>query len=224
AVWLVLSRFAGERLAAGGLPASRMRVHPHFLADPGPRLVAPSESDLVLFVGRLVPEKGVTVAVEAWCQARPHGLELAIIGDGPLRAELVDRLPSGVRLLGQISRQDVSELMARARALLFPSLWYECQPMAVVEAMGHGLPVLASELGAIPELVGADGWGIHLPPGDVGAWAGALSALDVGDGLDVAGRSGRSRYLAGHTPAHALASLEAAYACARATAVEEVPA
>ena len=224
AVWLVLSRFAAVRLTAGTLPADRTRVHPNFVADPGPRAVKPSASDLVLFVGRLAPEKGVEMAIEAWRQASPRGLKLVIAGEGPLRSQLARRLPPGVTLVGQLDPSEVADLMARSRALLFPSRWYEGQPLVILEAMASGLPILASDLGAMPELVGSDGWGVCLPPTDIAAWAGALSNLTDGAGLDAASRCGRARYQFCHTPAHALESLEAAYQCARASADEEVPA
>jgi glycosyltransferase involved in cell wall biosynthesis len=114
-----------------------------------------------------------------------------------------------VRFHGRLPAADVAQLMKEARALVFPSRWYEGQPMVVLEAFAAGLPVLASSLGGMPELVaplGAD-W---LVPAE-GEWSDAMGTLTDDTAVDAAGRQARDLYELRFTPDHALAELERCY-------------
>ena len=95
----------------------------------------------MIFVGRLSPEKGAFVYAEA---ARRAGLVPTYVGDGPIAAELQQRYPEA-RLLGWKDAAGVQAAMRAARALVFPSLWYEGQPLTVLEAKGLGVPVIVSD-------------------------------------------------------------------------------
>ena len=102
--FIVLSDFARSRLIRAGLPPIRLVVGSNFVADPGRRGVAPSESRNVLFVGRLAGEKGIHVLLDAWRAVASSGLRLDIIGAGPERAQLEHPAPPGVTFLGKHSR------------------------------------------------------------------------------------------------------------------------
>lgn len=212
--FLALNEFARGRFVAGGLPAGRIVVKPNFVADPGPRDLPPSTSRTVLYVGRLTEEKGVRTLLEAWALAQPSDLELLVVGDGPLRASLAADAPPGVTFTGFQPSEEVSRSMFAARALVFPSRWYEGQPVTVLEAMARGLPVLASDLGGTPELLAGQGRAWLARPGDTVAWAAALHRLQ-GDGaddrVDTGGAAGRVSYEAGFTPAAGLRGLEGVY-------------
>lgn len=209
--FIVLSDFARGRFAAGGLPAERLVVKANAVADPGPRPAPPSRSRTLLFVGRLETEKGVAVLCDAWARRRPADLELVIAGDGPLAADLRARHLPGVRVVGQLPAEQVRAEMLRARALLFPSLWYEGQPLTVLEAFAAGLPVLGSDLGASAELCATAGAGWLVAAGDAAAWATALAGLDDDHAVDRAGTLVRARYEAEFTQEQALRALEDVY-------------
>ena len=216
-VFLALTEFARSTFVAAGLPSSAILVRPNATADPGPRRVPPSASRTVLWVGRLVPEKGVDTLLEAWRHRSRHpdpdrDLELVIVGDGPQRAVLERAAPPGVRLIGAQPPERVRDLLLAARALVFPSRWYEGQPMAVLEAFAAGLPVLAADLGGLGETVAPLGRRWLLPPGDAAAWARGLGRLSDDAELDAAGVRARGVYEQRHTPQGAVASLEHAYA------------
>jgi glycosyltransferase involved in cell wall biosynthesis len=213
-VFLTLNDFARERFVAGGLPADRVWVKPNSVADPGPRAAPPSASRTVLFVGRLVAEKGVGVLLEAWRRLGPAGLELAVVGDGPLRATLERQAPPGVRFLGRLEPAQVRREMLAARALVFPTWLYEGQPVSVLEAFAAGLPVLASGLGGNLELVGGLGGDWLVPPRDPDALAAALAGL-ADARVDAAGARARDRYRQRFTGPDNLRVLEAAYREAR---------
>ena len=210
-VFVAMTQFARERFVAGGLPAERIIVKPHFVDDPGLRRTPPSASKQLLYVGRLSPEKGVGVLVEAFSRLMDrNGLQLVIVGDGPERAALERRAGPGVRFVGRLPHEETLRRMHDARALVFPSIWYEGQPMAVLEAMAAGLPVVASDLGGVPEILGgAAGW--LCASGDAAAWATTLRRLADPAVVDAAGRAARARWQERHTPEAGLLQLEAAY-------------
>lgn len=188
--FLVLSDFARARLVLAGLPADRMVRADNFVPDPGPRPRPASAGDEILFVGRISPEKGLDVLLTAWRLLSPDRLRLVVIGDGPELARLKASAPPSVDFLGRRPPDVVARRLLDARALVLPSVWYEGQPLVGLEALAAGLPVVASDLGGLPELIGDDGAGVLVPPGDPEALAAALDGLDD---LAVAAMSHRSR-------------------------------
>ena len=193
-LFLALNEFARDQFIRGGLPAHKLRVKPNFVPDPGPRRRPPSSSRVVLYVGRVAPEKGVSVLLQAWRELGSTTLQLVIIGDGPLRQALERQAPSAVSFQGWLPPEQVRQWMSRSRALLFPSIAYEGQPIVVLEALAAGLPVLGSRLGGNPELLQAQGPQWLVTPNDPAAWTRALRALDDADSVNEAGKRARKLY------------------------------
>lgn len=210
AVFLTMTEFAKERFVVGGLPSEQIQVKPHSIIDPGPRIAPPSASRSILFVGRLSREKGPLVLVEAMARLGKADLELLVIGDGPERTTLERQASPRVRFAGHLEPCQVRDEMRQARALAFPSLCYETFGMAVAEAMAAGLPVIASDLGGTPEIVG-DQAGRLVPPGDITAWTAALRGLADDAFVDRAGVAARQRWRERFSPPAVLPMLEATY-------------
>jgi glycosyltransferase involved in cell wall biosynthesis len=162
------SVFAADRLAEQGLARERISVAHNFLPA-GELADAPpdGEPEYALFAGRLVEEKGVAIAVRAAARA---GVPLAVAGSGP-EAELVE---TPARLLGQLGAPQMRAALTRAAFVVVPSRWDEPCPYSVIEAMGAGVPVLASTRGGLPEMVGESN---TLPDRDERAWAQAMQEL-----------------------------------------------
>jgi glycosyltransferase involved in cell wall biosynthesis len=114
-----------------------------------------------LFVGRLDAESGIGLLLEA-LELYP-GARLEVIGAGPEEPRL--RGHARVRLLGRVGPAEVQERMRAAAYLVMPSLAYEAMPRALVEAFANGLPVLASRLGTLTELVEPGRNGLLFEPG-----------------------------------------------------------
>jgi len=147
----VLSRYMREQLVAAGVPAARVQVVPPFVERPREEAAA-SGPPCVLFVGRLVEAKGVRDALAAWRLSRVD-LPLVFAGTGPLREELAALAAAGerVEVLGWVPREAMPAVFARARALVMPSRWQEPFGIAGLEALVHGVPVVAWESGGIGE-------------------------------------------------------------------------
>jgi len=144
------------------------RAHPH--ARP-----------YVAAVGRLVPQKGFDVLLEAFARLDAPEVDLLIAGDGPERRRLEalrERLGLGARvhLLGAVDRVTVASLYQGARLVACPSRW-EGLPLVCLEAMASGRAVVASRVDGIPDAVGDGETGLLVPPEDPVALAGALRAL-----------------------------------------------
>jgi glycosyltransferase involved in cell wall biosynthesis len=209
--FVVLSEFAAERLVRGGLPPDRIELKPNFVADPGPRAAPAAASATVLYVGRLSPEKGVELLVEAWREVGEGPLELVVVGDGPLRERLARRPVARLRLVGQLPAAEVRRQMLAARALVLPSVWYEGQPVAVLEALAAGLPVLGSGIGGVPELLAPLGRDWLAAPGEVASWVAALRALADPERVEVASARARALYERSFSAATAARALEDIY-------------
>jgi glycosyltransferase involved in cell wall biosynthesis len=155
--FLAPSRYAAGQLALLGLPADRLEVLPHYLpAEAFAERSRAHEGGYALVASRLSVEKGIDTAIEAAAGAE---VPLRIAGEGPAGTELADlarRLRAPVELVGRVGRQQLTEMLAGAGALLMPSRYHEFAPYAALEAMAAGVPVLASRLGGLPELIGRE--------------------------------------------------------------------
>ncbi len=127
----------------------------------------------IIFVGRLSPEKGAFIYAEA---ARRAGMSPTFVGDGPIAAEITARYPEA-KLVGWQDADGVRAAMRAARALVFPSLWYEGQPLTVLEAKALGVPVIVSDACAGREEVEDGVTGLWFKSQDVADLARALNAM-----------------------------------------------
>lgn len=133
----------------------------------------PENNDTFLFVGRLSAEKGAVLFAEA---AQRTGLKTAFVGDGPELARIRSIFPQA-EMRGWQPPDQVLEAMRGARALVFPSLWYECQPLTPYEALANGVPVIVSDNCAGRESVRDGENGLWFESGNVDALANAMHRL-----------------------------------------------
>lgn len=206
--YIALTDFAKGRFVAGGFPADRIAVKPNFAAD-----TAPPDSDAerggALFVGRLSPEKGPATLVEA---CRDVDMPVRIAGDGPLSESLRAAAPATVSFAGRLTPDAIAEEMRRAAFLVVPSQCYEGFPMAIAEAFAAGLPVFASRLGSLAEIIEDGVNGLLFAPGDTADLAAKLRwAGDHPDELRRMGVTARQHYEERYTPEVNYAMLESIY-------------
>ena len=201
--YVAATQFSKDKLVEGGLPRERIVVKPNFLAhDPGARTELPG--GFAMFVGRLTIEKGIHTLLQAW--RRLPNIPLKIFGDGPLREEMSayvsDNQMSNVDILGWRSNADILEQMKRARFLVFPSEWYEGFPVTIVEAFACGIPVIASKLGSMAEVIEPGVIGAYVRPGDAEDIAEQVSNLWQNPEHSIRmGHNARTTYLERYTAA-----------------------
>ncbi|MDX2230101.1 MAG: glycosyltransferase [Leptolyngbyaceae cyanobacterium bins.349] len=164
-VFIAYSHFARQKFIQGGLPAEKLAFKTNFL-HPAP---APGDGKggYGLFVGRLSVEKGLGVMLDAWRQLGGK-IPLKILGDGPMAGLVKDAMQEmpEIEWLGRRPLEEVYEVVGNAAFLVFPSEWYETFGRVAIEAFARGTPVVASNIGAITELVEHQRTGMHFRPSD----------------------------------------------------------
>ena len=181
---IAVSEAVARTLAACGVPRSKIQVVPNgvdadfFRPAPDARVSAraafllPPAAFVVAAAARLSPEKGLDVLLEA-ARLRRH-MTFLVAGDGPLFSALSQGLPPNVTLLGRLA--DIRPLLAAADVLAVPSR-REGQGIAALEAMAAGVPVAASRVGGLGEMLTEGETALLVPPGDPEALAAALGRL-----------------------------------------------
>lgn len=194
--FIALNEFCRATFIAGGIPAERLSIKPHFVRAPAP----PCESQPRrggLFVGRLSAEKGIALLAEAL--AGISDPDLRIIGNGPMSGMVEARF--GAACIGPQSRSEVLAALRQAAWLVAPSICYETFGMSVIEAFASATPVIASAHGAYAELVRDGETGLLFAPGDARdlaqkiAWANAHPVQ-----MRRMGQAAHREYLLRYTP------------------------
>jgi glycosyltransferase involved in cell wall biosynthesis len=174
--FIALSKFAQAKFIAGGVPANKIVVKPNFV-DPDPGSGA-GRGNFALFVGRLAEEKGIGTLLAAWSRLsiKPR---LKIIGDGPLASAVANAAATmrEIEWLGPRGKDQVSQEMADASVLIVPSTWYEGFPLVIAEAFAAGLPIVASRIGGLAEVVSGGHTGWLVSPGDFNELSNAVSRV-----------------------------------------------
>jgi glycosyltransferase involved in cell wall biosynthesis len=206
--FLAVSRFVRGKYIEAGWSPERIAVKSNFAWDAARRQGPGSH---FLYLGRVAPEKGLRMLLDAF---RGSAARLLVVGDGPIASELRSAAPANVTFRATVPPPEVPDLIRSARAVVVPSVWYEAQPRTILEAYASGVAVLASDLGALPEVVD-DTTGALLPPGDPVGWRAGIERLLDDEEATRLGEGAWRRWRDRYSPERALEDLEAAYAKAR---------
>ena len=199
--YIVPTEFMRIKLIEGGLPAAKIVVKPNYHEpDPGVRVASDGSA---LYVGRLSPEKGVRTLLAAW-EMLDRPPRLRIIGDGPLRVELEEmaaRNPHrGIELLGTRPHHEVIEHLKATAFLILPSEWYEAFPHVILEAFACGVPILASRIGTLPDVIQDGLNGLLFEPSQTADLAAKVKwVVSHPDDARRIGMNGRAEYEAKYT-------------------------
>jgi glycosyltransferase involved in cell wall biosynthesis len=162
--YIALSEFAVSKFVQAGIPDDKIVVKPNFV-DPDPGRGGEPEGHCI-FVGRLQPEKGILTLLDAWTRYSPP-FDLEIAGDGDLAPEVAaaaQRCPR-IHWHGRLQKAQLQDRIKKAAALIAPSTWYEPFGVVAIEAFAMGVPVIASNIGALASIVTHGRTGLHFIPG-----------------------------------------------------------
>jgi len=172
------SRFLIDKFTEGGFDRTKFDflpnfgpVPPEFQARPEIPVAGDMPNGYALYAGRLSLEKGLATLIKAWKGMSPEAI-LRIAGTGPLEENLkalADDV-SNIEFLGFVQPEALTELRRKARFAVVPSEWWENAPLTVLEAFNDGIPVLAANIGGIPEMV---------RPGETGELFDAGNAVEL---------------------------------------------
>ncbi|MDP3985719.1 MAG: glycosyltransferase family 4 protein [bacterium] len=171
------TQFVKEMLVQNGFREDRIAVLPHFYD--ASHVIPSYVGSYVGYVGRLSPEKGVGVLIRA--AALAPNILVRIAGTGPDAAKLMayveEQSIKNVEFVGRLDGEALQQFYTNASLLVVPSIWYEVFGRVVLEAYAAGKPVIASNIGGLPEVVKEGETGILVPPGDAAALAERIQSL-----------------------------------------------
>lgn len=175
------SQYLARRLEADGL--RKPMILKNFVPDRGFNITGDDERDTVTFLGVMDVHKGPSTLLDAFvASVSRQGFRLDMIGEGGIRgsiAQRVSRLGLGkrIRVHGFLPRKELDGVLDRTAALVVPSEWLENAPLVILEAFSMGIPVIGSNIGGIPELVGEQSGSLLFRAGDKQSLADALVTL-----------------------------------------------
>jgi glycosyltransferase involved in cell wall biosynthesis len=209
--WVAPSQFVARTARSFGVPGERLAVIGHGVEPRAAAAPAPLPERYVLFLGRLSVEKGVRLLPDLARAVAPRAV--AVAGEGPLAGWLADRARSlpNLRLLGFVDEQALGGWIAHAAAVAAPSLFYEHFGYVVAEALLAGRPVVASAIGALPELVEHERTGLLVPPGDGTALGAAARRALEDPAASTWGERARAELAPRLAPERHVEALEALY-------------
>jgi len=164
--FIALTEFAREKFITAGFPSEKIVVKPNFVTNNYEVLKTEfpdTEKSYALFVGRLSSEKGVGTLLRAW---KSLSIPVHLVGEGPLVEKIQSAGLDMISSLGQMDSKDVWKKMSEADFLVMPSECYEGFPLVLAEAFSCGLPVVASRLGGMAEIIEDGVTGLHFEAGN----------------------------------------------------------
>lgn len=186
------SRFLQNKIGEMGF--TRKCVHlPNFADMPPFEQPDLPANPIILFFGRLVEEKGIPVLIEAM---QGISADCLIVGDGPMNEALEAlalRIPAArIRFLGHQPFSALESIIRRSTMVVLPSIWFENNPFSILESFVRGIPVVASRIGGIPELIRDGETGLMFTPGDSGDLSKKIRfLLDRPEKIRLMGRNAR---------------------------------
>jgi glycosyltransferase involved in cell wall biosynthesis len=190
-LFLAPTAFARDRAVEFGLDPARVTVR-RLGAVPGPLRPRPAKARRrVAFVGTLAPHKGVDVLIQAFRALDGADLTLDLHGSlttHPAHVAALRRAAEGdprIRFRGPFAEGEQERALSAMDVLVLPSVWWENSPLTVLEALAAGIPVVASEIGGLPEIVAHGDTGLLVRPSDPDALRRAIQ--DVTEGRRLAG-------------------------------------
>ena len=147
--FVALTEFTKNKFVEANIPENKLVIKPNFLSDKKVNFKKINEKKNAIFASRISKEKGILTLLKSW---KNIDLKINIYGDGPLYDKIKIN-SNNVQFHGNCSRVTVSSEIKNSKFLIFPSEWYECMPMTILESFREGTLVLASNIGSIKSII-----------------------------------------------------------------------
>jgi glycosyltransferase involved in cell wall biosynthesis len=165
--YVALTEFSKSKFVEAGYASDKIVVKPNFISGIPEIKSDKKPGEYALFVGRLSSEKGVSFLINSW--GRIRSIPLKIIGNGELFKKLKKyslKRGMNIEFLGEKNNEEVIKYIKNSAFTIFPSEWYETFGLVIIESFACGIPVIASRIGAMQELVSDKKTGLLFNPGD----------------------------------------------------------
>lgn len=170
--YICLTDFNKEKLLSlKQIAEEQVFVKPNFVESNNEFIPEENRENQFVFAGRLDKLKGVNILFEAWEQMGNEAPKLIVCGTGPMEQwcrEIIEMNGCNIEMKGFVPNAETRKLIAKSRALILPTQWYEGFPMSIVEAFSVGTPVICSDLGNAGSVVKEKITGLKFPVNDVG--------------------------------------------------------
>lgn len=161
--FITFTNFTKDKFISSGLSKSKIEIKPNFLINKIKKKKSFSHKEDAIYASRVSQEKGIITMLHAWDDI---DLKLKIYGDGPLFNSCKKNHNQNIKFYGNKNREYVNKKIANSKMLIFPSEWYECMPMTILEAFNEGTLVIASNIGSISNIIKNFHNGILFEPGN----------------------------------------------------------
>lgn len=168
------TEFVKRRAVEAGLPADRIVVVPNVISAPDSGSYASGDGNYVAYAGRISPEKGIDTLLAS---AHRTGLPVRLAGDYSSMPGIVKTAPASAQFIGYLNSTQLNGFYRDARFLVVPSVWFEPFGLVAAEAMSRGLPVIASKMGGLSEIIEDGVTGLLFEPGNVEDLAAKMKLL-----------------------------------------------
>ncbi|MBZ0165691.1 MAG: glycosyltransferase, partial [Candidatus Omnitrophica bacterium] len=199
-LYVTATEFTRQKYITAGFSPNKIFIKPNFVGPVENNSF--SDQAYALYIGRLSDEKGVDVLIRAWKDL--PDIPLKIAGDGPNRLFLSGYIQryglKNIEVLGHVDGNKYHELMSGARFLVIPSICYENFPRIAAEAFAYGLPVAASRLGSLQEVIDHGINGLLFEPGSEQSLRQIAEELYRSAGLPEMRAAAREKYAAAYSP------------------------
>jgi glycosyltransferase involved in cell wall biosynthesis len=160
--FITLTEFTKKKFIDAKVPIDKLLIKPNFLSNKEINFQSITNKQNAIFASRVSKEKGILTLLKSW---KDIEIKINIYGDGPLLNK-IKKNSKNIQFHGNCSRDLISDEIHKSKFLIFPSEWFECMPMTILESFRAGTLVLASNIGSIPNII-KDGYnGILFNPND----------------------------------------------------------
>jgi glycosyltransferase involved in cell wall biosynthesis len=196
------SNFLRQKMIEHGLDPSRVTHIPNFIFAEQYQ-ESYEYSGYIVYIGRLVREKGVAALIKA--MHKFPLIKLLILGEGEDRKNLekivIEEKIDNVEFKGYLAKDDLKTVIQKAMFTVVPSEWYEIFGLAILESFAMGKPVLGADIGGIPELIAEGKEGLLFTPGDIDNLVEKISYLAGSkDRIKQMGENARKKVVENYAP------------------------